>query len=83
VDEWHYADTRCAPGARRAADFSHHRHAGFPNVIVKTRAGLAMVHVNTTLRLALTHPFLESSPTTVSKPARREFREFFKETTST
>jgi hypothetical protein len=80
VDEWHYADTRCASGARRAADFPHHRHAGFPKGIVKTRAGLVMVHVTTTLRLAPTHPFLKSSPTKVSKLARREF---FKETTST
>ena len=63
VDEWHYADTRCASGARRAADFPHHHHAGFPKVIVKTRAGLVMVHVTTTLRLAPTHPFLKSSPT--------------------
>jgi len=63
VDEWHYADTRCASGARRAADFPHHHHAGFPKVIVKTRAGLVMVHVTTTLRLTPTHPFLKSSPT--------------------
>jgi hypothetical protein len=75
--------TPAVPPARRTADFFHHRYAGFPKVIVKTRAGLAMVHVNTTFRLAPTHPFLESSPTKVSKPARREFREFFKETTST
>ena len=83
VDEWHHADTRCAPSAPRPAEFSHHRHAGFPKVIVKTCAGLAMVHVTTTLRLAPIHPFLKSSPTKVSKPAHREFREFFKETTAT
>ena len=83
VDEWHYAETRCAPGARRTAEFSHRRHAGFPTVIAKTRAGSVMVHVTTTLRLAPTHSFLESSPTKVSQPAHREFREFFTETAST
>jgi hypothetical protein len=83
ADEWHYAETRCAPGALRTAGFSHRRHAGFPIVIAKTRAGSVMVHVTTTLRLASTHSFLESSPTNVSQPARREFREFFTETTST
>jgi len=83
ADEWHYVETRCAPGALRTAGFSHRRHAGFPIVIAKTRAGSVMVHVTTTLRLASTHSFLESSPTNVSQPARREFREFFTETTST
>jgi len=83
VDEWHYAETRCAPSAPRTAEFSHRRHAGFPTVIAKTRAGSVMVHVTTTLRLAPTHSFLESSPTKVSQPAHREFREFFTETTST
>jgi hypothetical protein len=83
VDEWDYADNHCSFGARRPADFAHHRHAGFPKVIVQTRADSAMVHVNTTLRLAPTHHFLKSSPDKVSQPARREFREFFQETTST
>jgi len=75
-------DSLC-PGARRTAEFSYRRHAGFPTVIAKTRAGLVMVHVTTTLRLAPTHSFLVSSPTKVSQPAHREFREFFTETAST
>ena len=61
MDEWDYADNHCSFGARRPADFAHHRHAGFPKVIVQTRADSAMVHVNTTLRLAPTHHFLSNS----------------------
>jgi hypothetical protein len=49
-------------------------------MILKKRAGAAVVHVTKTLRLAPTHLLLKSSPTTVSKPARQEFREVFKKT---
>ena len=64
-------DSLC-PQALRTAEFSHRRHAGFPTVIAKTRAGSVMVHVTTTLRLAPTHSFLESSPTKVSQPVQSE-----------
>lgn len=83
VDECHYTYTRRTADARCTADLFHRPQAGFPTGIVKTRAGSAMVHVAMTLRLAPTHPFLKSSSTKVSQLARREFREFFTETTST
>jgi hypothetical protein len=49
-------------------------------VIIEDRAGSAVVHVTKTLCLPPTHLLLKSSPTSVSNPARQEFREVFKKT---
>jgi hypothetical protein len=47
-------------------------------VILKDRAGSAIARVTKTRCLAPTHLLVKSTPTTVSKPARQEFREVFK-----
>ena len=82
VDEWHYAETRCAPSAAHGGILPPPPR-GISDCDRQDPHGSVMVHVTTTLRLAPTHSFLESSPTKVSQPAHREFREFFTETTST
>jgi hypothetical protein len=77
---WRRDDARRALGTRRVERCPDHHLAWVPDMILKKRAGSAVVHVTTTLCLPPTHLPLKSSPTPVSKPSRQQFREVFKKT---
>jgi hypothetical protein len=48
--------------------------------MLEDSADSAVVHVTRSLCLPPTHLLLKSSPTTMSKPPRQEFRDVFKKT---
>ena len=75
--------TPVVPPARNAADFSHHRHAGFPKVIVKTRAWLGdgSRHHDASPGTDTSSPQVKSHQGVQTRA--REFRESFIETSST